>query len=233
MKERNFDPRIHIGETHGIYTLIDILDEKDEKGQYVYIGKCNECGHKRHSHYANFHSCPVNICTHIRLGANKFIPMVNWENERIARIYHNIKHRCYDERDKSYRWYGAKGIKVCDEWLNNPKSFENWSLQNGYIDGLTIDRINENEDYSPDNCRWIPNVENAKYKSTTSIIDVDGEIHSGKDWSEILGLSTNMINKYIRQYGLDNTIEFIRRYLKNPNLKPINNNCSIYSVYMN
>ena len=116
---------------------------------------------------------------------------------------------------------------------NNPKLFEEWSLQNGYTDELTIDRIDEDKDYSPDNCRWIPNVDNTKYKSTTSVINVDGEVHTGKDWSKILGLGTNTINTYVRKYGLYDTIEFIKRYMANPNLKPFNRNQSIYSVYMN
>lgn len=159
--------------------------------------------------------------------------MNKWKNKRIGKIYRNIKQRCYNKKDKSYKWYGDKGIKVCDEWLNNPKSFEEWSLQNGYTDELTIDRIDEDKDYSPDNCRWISSVDNSKYKSTTSVINVDGEVHTGKDWSKILGLGTNTINTYVRKYGLYDTIEFIKRYMANPNLKPFNRNQSIYSVYMN
>ena len=50
-----------------------------------------------------------------------------------------MKQRCYNPNEKSYKWYGAKGIKICDEWINSPKSFEEWSLQNGYNDNLTID----------------------------------------------------------------------------------------------
>lgn len=233
MKKRNFDPRSHIGETHGIYTIIDVLDEKDEKGYYIYLIKCNECGYEKHSHYGHFNAQPVKVCTHLKLGTNKFVPRTKWKNKRIRNIYREMKRRCYDENDKSYKWYGAKGIKVYDEWLNNPKSFEEWSLQNGYTDELTIDRIDEDKDYSPDNCRWIPDVDNSKYKSTTSMIEVDGELHTGRDWSKILGFGINRINTYIRQYGLDNTIEFIRRYMENPNLKPFNKNQSIYSIYMN
>ena len=233
MKERNFDPYSRVGETRGIYTIIDVLDEKDEKGNCIYLVKCNECGYEKHSDYGHFNTQPVKVCTHLTLGTNKFIPRIKWKNKRIGKIYRGIKQRCYNKKNKSYKWYGGKGIKVCDEWLNNPKLFEEWSLQNGYTDELTIDRIDEDKDYSPDNCRWIPNVDNTKYKSTTSVINVDGEVHTGKDWSKILGLGTNTINTYVRKYGLYDTIEFIKRYMANPNLKPFNRNQSIYSVYMN
>ena len=99
-----------------------------------------------------------------------------------------MKARCYDKSNKSYRWYGAKGVKVCDDWMRNPELFESWSLTNGYDDGLTIDRIDWDGDYSPDNCRWVTLAYNSKYKSTTSLIDVDGTIHTGKDWAKTLGL---------------------------------------------
>lgn len=168
------------------------------------------------------------------IGSDKYIPPTKWSNSRIGRIFRDMKQRCYNKNGKDYRWYGAKEIKVCDEWLNNPKSFEEWALNNGYADELTIDRIDENKDYSPDNCRWITNIQNSKYKSTTFIINVDGEIHTGKDWSKILGFGVNTINKYIKKYGLDNTIEFIKRYLKNPELRlSISGNKNIYNLYMN
>lgn len=117
--------------------------------------------------------------------------------------------------------------------MDNPELFEKWAIENGYEDNLTIDRIDENKDYSPDNCRWKTNKDNSKYKSTTSIIDVNGEVHTGKDWAKILGLGVNIINTYIRKYGLSNTIEFIKRYKVNPNLKNNRKRKSIYDLYMN
>jgi hypothetical protein len=155
-----------------------------------------------------------------------------WSNKRIEQVFRNMIQRCYNANNKDYKWYGGKGIVICDEWRNNPTSFEEWALASGYDDTLTIDRIDEDKNYSPDNCRWILKSQNSKYKSTTSLIEVDGEVHTGKDWSRILGLGINRINAYIREYGLNNTIEFIRRYKMNPDLKPSNTNQSIYNVYM-
>lgn len=234
MKETKFDPHSHIGETHGVYTIIDVLDEKDKYGHYIYFARCNECGYERYAHYGRFSGVKskTNVCNHMTVTGD-YIQNIRWSNERLREIFSSMKQRCYNKNEKSYRWYGAKGIKVCNEWIENPLSFEEWSLNNGYKDNLTIDRINEDKDYSPDNCRWITHNENAKYKSTTSVINVDGEEHTGKDWSKMLGLGINRINTYIREYGLDNTIEFIKRFRVNPNLRPNNRNQSIYSVYMN
>ena len=142
-----------------------------------------------------------------------------------------MKNRCYNKKVKSYKYYGKRGIKVCDEWKNNFLNFYNWAIKNGYKDNLTIDRIDENKDYCPENCRWVTNINNAKYKTTTSLIEVDGETHTGKDWAKILGFGPNLINNYIRKYGLENTIEFIKRYRVNPILKPKGNQ-SYYDLYM-
>ena len=144
----------------------------------------------------------------------------------------DMKRRCYDPKNKSYRWYGAKGVGICDEWLHNLQAFKTWAQNNGYSDDLTIDRINESLDYSPGNCRWVTKNNNSRYKSTTSCINVNDIIHSGKEWSQILGLGINTINKYVRKYGLDNTVKFIEKYLNNPGLN-IERGQSYYDVYMN
>ena len=143
-----------------------------------------------------------------------------------------MKSRCYNKEDKNYRWYGAKGIKICDEWLDNPKAFEEWAMNHGYSDNLTIDRKDENKNYCPENCTWVTLENNSKYKSTTSLVEVDGEIHTGREWSEKLGLGINVINTYIRKYGEKNTKEFIRCYLNNPGCKPKNAQ-SYYDLYIN
>ena len=236
MKENNkskFDPRSHVGEIHGIYKIIDVSNEKDKYGHYIYTAECQECGYKKYTHYGEISgdSRKNIICKHLSLDGG-YIKQVRWNNHRIQDIFNGMRHRCYSKTDKNYKWYGAKGIKICDEWLGNPLSFEEWSLNNGYDDNLTIDRINEDKDYSPDNCRWIESGQNAKYKSTTSLIDIDGEIHSGKDWARILGLGINTINKYIRKYGIENTIEFIKRFRSNP-IKRTKRNQSYYELYMN
>ena len=224
----------HIGETYGIYTLIEFLNEKDKYGHYLYKGKCKVCGYETVRPFSHFSapSAITNNCKHLDRNGNYYnFNKYNWSNERIGSIFNGIKDRCYNKNNKSYKWYGEKGVKVCKEWIDNPKLFENWALSNGYKDDLTIDRIDENKDYCPENCRWVTNINNAKYKSTTSLIEVDGETHTGKDWAKILGFGPNLINNYIRKYGLENTIEFIKKYQINPTLEPKGNQ-SYYDLYM-
>lgn len=221
----------HIGETVGVFTIVEQMPYKCSDGHALYRGICNECGFERVAKYSDLKV--TTRCTHIRVDGEVAFSKTDWSNERIKGIFDGMKQRCYNNKNKSYMQYGAKGIKIYDEWLNNPKSFEKWSLQNGYDDNLTIDRKNSNLDYCQDNCRWVTKESNSKYKSTTSLIDVNGEIHSGKDWAKMLGFGHNLINTYVRKYGLNNTIEFIKRYIANPNLRSSNKSKSIYNLYMN
>lgn len=103
----------------------------------------------------------------------------------LYKIYYGIKNRCYNTKDANYKKYGAKGILMADEWLgeNGRDNFFEWANNNGYYyeklpngrSKLTIDRIDNDKGYSPDNCRWITNEEQANNKKMNVVIEVNGE----------------------------------------------------------
>lgn len=80
---------------------------------------------------------------------------------RLYRTWCSMKLRCHNENSKAYRWYGKRGISVCEEWRNSFEVFCKWALSHGYTDELTIDRIDTNGNYEPSNCQWITMSENS------------------------------------------------------------------------
>ena len=213
-----------------LYIIVEKLQKKDKDGHALYKGICKKCGYVR---IARYHDLKIKKeCNHVSIyGKYKNAPNT-WHEKMLRNIFQHMKARCYNESDKTYPWYGAKGIKICDEWLNNPSAFEKWALQNGYEKGLSIDRKDENGDYCPENCRWVTLENNSKYKSSTRLLEVDGETHTGRDWAKILNTGLNTINKYVRIYGEEQTIEFIRKRKSNPNLQR-DSNKSYFDLYMN
>ena len=86
---------------------------------------------------------------------------------RLYDIYKGMKRRCFNPHFKNYKHYGGRGIKICDEWLEDYLNFKNWALNNGYRDNLSIEHIDVNGNYEPDNCKWIPLNEQPKNRRDT------------------------------------------------------------------
>lgn len=129
----------------------------------------------------------IKTCNYICREKNKDVIETR---KKLRCIYQSIKSRCYFITNKSYKDYGGRGIKVCDEWLGE-KGFENfykWSLQNGYQENLSIDRIDNNCNYEPNNCRWATRNEQANNKRTNIFITYNGETKTLKQWCDKLNL---------------------------------------------
>lgn len=115
-----------------------------------------------------------------------------YEGSKVYRLWSYMKERCFNENHKSWEYYGGRGITVCEEWLE-AKAFIEWCLNNGYKEGLTIDRIDVNSDYCPSNCRFISNLEQQRNKRNSKYITINGITKVAAEWSEITGLCSETI----------------------------------------
>lgn len=107
---------------------------------------------------------------------------------RLYRIWSDMKSRCYSQADRNYKRYGARGIEICAEWRYNFIAFRTWALSHGYDDSLSIDRIDNDGPYSPDNCRWATKRTQNNNRRTNVFITYHGETHTAAEWSNITGI---------------------------------------------
>lgn len=110
------------------------------------------------------------------------------ESERIYNIYTLMKSRCYNENNENYHHYGGRGVFICEEWLNDYFAFKTWSLNNGYKNNLTIDRIDVNGNYEPSNCRWATQKVQCNNKRNNKYITYKGRTQTLSEWCDELGL---------------------------------------------
>ena len=103
-------------------------------------------------------------------------------------VWKDIKNRCYRESMENYKWYGKKGITMCDTWINDAVSFIEWCKSHGYKEGLQIDRIDNDKGYCPDNCRFVTCKENLRNTSANIHITYKGETHTLVEWCEKLDI---------------------------------------------
>lgn len=120
---------------------------------------------------------------------------------RLYGIWIGMKGRCYNEHDARYDRYGRRGISVCKEWKENFEAFHNWAISNGYSDNLTIDRIDNNGNYSPENCRWATPKEQSRNRSTNINITIGNSTRTLTEWCEIFELDSGIVFSRYKRNG--------------------------------
>jgi len=153
------------------------------RGEYLRTGHTKSCGCMRSKNALSL------FATH------------NKSNTRLYKIYRGMRQRCYNPKNKRYKEYGARGVTVCEEWLNNFEAFYEWAIANGYRDNLTIDREDANKNYEPSNCRWITAKEQANNKRNNNYITYNGETHTIAEWAEIYNIKYSTLYQRINRYG--------------------------------
>lgn len=121
--------------------------------------------------------------------AKRLYSGVRQNDKHLYGVWNGIKQRCRNSNHKSYPNYGGRGINVCDEWANNYESFYYWSINCGYKKGLEIDRINNDGNYEPNNCRWVEREIQANNKRNVTLFTI--------------GQTTKSLSQWCREYNQD------------------------------
>lgn len=117
-------------------------------------------------------------------------------------VWESMKSRCNNPNRPKYKDYGARGIKVCDEWNYSAENFCVWALENGYCEGLQLDRIDNNGNYEPNNCRWVTPKENSRNRRNTVYLTINNQTKSVAEWCESINISPYTVYWWVRTKGV-------------------------------
>lgn len=170
-----------IGEIVGKYIILGYNDNPHSR---TYITKCLKCGYINKNTQVGVLKNTNPICSHGRH---------TWKNPNLAWKFASMKRRCYNKNSPDYKNYGGRGIKICDEWLEDPLKFEAWAIETGFKPGLEIDRIDNDKGYGPDNCRWVTKSFNVTHRRVNILYTVRGKSLLPWQWNRELDLPDRYI----------------------------------------
>lgn len=199
-----------VGQRFGRLLVLNRSESNSKSGNAMWVCRC-DCGNittvigsKLRSHHTK--SCGCLKMNEIANGHSR---------ERVYRTWRGMHQRCYNPKHENYKWYGGKGISVCTEW-HDFIAFREWALANGYTDELTIDRINPDENYSPDNCCWVDMKIQANNRTSNRVIEINGILYTVSQLADTFSLSYyTVINRLRLGWNIKRIIETPERSKSN------------------
>ena len=185
---------------------LQVISKVSAKGERhtKYLCRC-ECGSEKtidggHLTYGDIKSCG---CYRVEVPQIRFRKHSK-KDQRLYNVWCDMKARCNNPNIKEYQFYGGRGIRVCDEWVKDFSAFASWSKKSGYKPDAprgecTIDRIDTNGNYSPDNCRWITQQEQGRNTRACRYISYGGETLTLSEWSRRLGMRDGAVSRRLRR----------------------------------
>lgn len=192
-----------VGQRFGKLVVLE-FSHIDKNGGSVWLCQC-DCGNTKVVSAANLRSGYSQSCGCMRRDQ---LAVHSESRTRLYGIWAAMKARCSNPNNNRYYIYGAKGIQVCKEWESNFTAFRDWAYTSGYRDDLTIDRIDNDKGYSPDNCRWATYKAQGNNRSTNTKLTYMGETHTLTEWAEKLGMDyhTLLMRYHYRKWSIKDTL---------------------------
>lgn len=182
------------GKKFGRLTVIGLADKKSRKTYW--ICQC-DCGNLKIARSDSLQCGAIKSCGCLKKEQDKVNLTAHHSHKqsgkRIYNIWQGMKARCYNKNNARYHRYGGRGITICEEWKDDFSAFYEWSINNGYSEDLTIDRIDNNKNYSPENCRWSNNEEQCNNRDTNINITIGNATKTLMQWCEIFELDYKTI----------------------------------------
>lgn len=180
------------GKRYGLLTVVR-YEGRAKNGHTLWLCKC-DCGRETIVSRSNLRDGHQVSCgCKRRKQAGEMNLIHGGSHTRLYSIWSNMITRTTNPKGTAYHRYGGRGVIMCPEWRNSFQTFKNWALANGYADGLTIDRIDNDGIYEPSNCRWITWQEQFNHRSKSRLITYQGETLTIAQWAEKLNLSKTML----------------------------------------
>lgn len=174
------------GQRFGRLVVLSVVDS--EAGANIptkWLCQC-DCGNLTQVQGCNLKGEVTKSCGCLKRELSRQKKLLHGETRtRLYAIWSHMRHRCNFEWDKAYPYYGGRGIKVCKDWDADYEAFRDWAYANGYENHLTLDRIDVNGNYCPENCRWATKQEQNLNKRTTVRIEYNGEFKTQSEWASI------------------------------------------------
>lgn len=184
------------GQKFNMLTVLSFAYVKETHAYWNCICDCGKtsvvCGSKLMRNITRSCGCLIPETSRIRNSKHKL------SKTRLYHIYYGMRVRCYNKNDPSFIHYGQRGITICDEWMKDITKFIEWANKNGYKDGLSIDRIDPNKGYFPENCRWVNFKIQANNKTNNKLVTFNGETHTVSEWADKLGMKRKILEQRIR-----------------------------------
>lgn len=175
------------------YNHLLVIERAENSHCGVSRWKCLcDCGNETIVRAANLKNGAVKSCGCLR--SKPWNKKHGLSNTRLYRKWQSMKRRCYDISAPQYKHYGGRGICVCDEWKNNFEAFQDWSLLTMGDESLTLERIDVNGDYSPDNCTWVDKKSQANNRTSCVMITYQGKTQNLMQWCEELGKDYKLVH---------------------------------------
>lgn len=189
------------GKRFGRLTVLGRSQEPSEKVKW--ICKC-DCGTVKSINGNSLRNGNTRSCGCFKTENAKLLYSgLRQKNKALYGIWWAMRQRCNNKNSKSYHNYGGRGITVCSEWNASFDNFYYWSYDNGYEDGLQIDRINNDGNYSPDNCRWVDRETQANNRRNVKLYKIDGQEKSLPQWCREYNASYYTVRQRVYKLGWD------------------------------